>query len=156
MSLRRPIAAAVVAVLMVVACAVGLGLAWQVHAQDRRLDDNRAEVARAAGPLVAQLFSVDAANPTGREQARAAVTDEFAQQYADVLNVEPPAGVTIVWKPVHTGISDVGETHADVVVSAQVTETVPGAQATDATKVVEVELERTGDQWKIARADEVL
>ncbi|WP_020109649.1 hypothetical protein [Nocardia sp. 348MFTsu5.1] len=155
MSLRKPIIAAVVAVLIVVVCSVALGAAWQLHARDQQLSDNRAEVARQAGPLVAQLFS-STADPDDRVQARAAVTDEFAQQYAAVLAGEPPAGVSIVWNPVHTGISAVAEDNADAVVSALVTETVPGAEATTVTKVVDVHLERTGGQWKIARADEVL
>lgn len=154
MSLRRPIAVTVIAVLVAVACAVGLGFAWQRYEDDQQLDRNRAQVARQAGPLVAQLFSTDTAK--GRDQARAAVTPGFAQQYAAVLDAEPPAGVTIEWKPVHTGISGVGENRADVVVSALVTETVPGSAPTTATKVVDVELERSGGQWKIARADEVL
>lgn len=156
MSLRTSIAAAVAAVLLVVACVVGLGVGWQAHTDDERLDNNRAQVARQAGPLVAQLFSSGPAGPTGRDQARAAVTADFAQRYADVLDAEPPAGVTIVWKPVYTGISGVRQNDADAVVSALVTEIVAGAETPAVTKVVDVQLERVGDQWKIARADEVL
>ncbi|HEY9312313.1 hypothetical protein [Williamsia sp.] len=155
MSLRKPIVAAVVAVLVVLICAVALALSWQLHARDQQLADNRDEVARQAGPLVAQLFS-STPDQKDREQARAAVTEEFARQYSAVLDAEPAAGVSIVWNPVHTGISDVSENRAEAVVSAHVTETVPDTEPTTVTKVVDVQLDRTDGHWKIARADEVL
>lgn len=140
--------------IVIVACALALLAAWQVHERDDQLADNRSQVQQQAGPLVAQVFSVESENyAQDRSRARSLVTDEFAQQYSQILDPKamPAPASSVTWTPVHTGISAVTEDHADAVVSATVT-----ANEVTSTRVLDVRLERSDNTWKIARADEVL
>lgn len=138
----------------VLACAIALLASWQVHQRDEQLSANRSQVQQQAGPLVAQVFSIQPEDyEQDRGRARSLVTDEFAQQFSQILDpaVTPAPALSVTWTPVHTGITAVTSDHADAVVSATVT-----AGATRSTKVLDVRFERSGDTWKIARADEVL
>lgn len=141
-------------VVVVVVCALAVLASWQVHQRDDQLATNRSQVQQQAGPLVAKVFSIQPENyEQDRDRARSLVTDEFAQQFAQILDpaVTPAPASTVTWAPVYTGISEITLDHADAVVSATVT-----AGAVTSTKVLDVRLERSGDTWKIARADEVL
>lgn len=145
--------------VIVVVCVIVLTAAWQLHRSDEKLATNRSEVLELAGPAVATLFSVESGDiDAQRQRALAVVTDEFAREYGQFLKstTEPSEPLTVTWEPVHTGISAVASDHVDAVVSAAVTEARPGAESIDYTKVLDVRFERSGDDWKIARADEVL
>lgn len=145
--------------VVVVACVVALIAAWQLHRGDEELASNRSEVSELAGPAVAQLFSVEPGETEPqRRRARAVVTDDFAREYGQLFDgaTAPAQAVTVTWRPVHTAIASVAADHVDTVVSATVTEQRPGAENLDYTKVLDVRFERSGGDWKIARADEVL
>lgn len=145
--------------VVVVACFIALVTSWQLHRGDEELATNRSEVLELAGPAVAQLFSVESGEAEQqRQRVLAVVTDEFAREYGQILDATttPTQPLTVTWRPVHTGISAVAADHVDAVVSAAVTEERPGAEPVDYTKVLDVRFERSGGDWKIARADEVL
>lgn len=149
----------VVNLIVVAACVLAFLAAWHVHQRDEQLATNRSQVQEQAGPLVAQVFSVRAdESDQDRNRARTLVTDEFAQQYAQILDPDADSAPTssLIWTPVHTGISAVTADHADVVVSATVTQDGATAEPSTYTRVLDVRLERSGDEWKLARADEVL
>lgn len=149
----------VVDLIVVAACVLALLAAWQIHQRDDRLATNRAEVEQQAGPLVAQVFSAKVEeSDQDRKRARSLVTDEFAQQYAQILDPDADSAPTssLTWTPVHTGVSAVTADHADAVVSATVTQVGANAEPSTHTRVLDVRLERSGDEWKLARADEVL
>lgn len=144
--------------IVMVACALALPAACQVHQRDDQLATNRTQVQQQAGLLVAQVFSVQSENyEQDRSRARSLVTDEFAQQYSQILDpaVTPAPTSSVTWTPAHTGISAVTADHADAVVSATVTQG-GAAEPVTSTRVLDVGLERSGGAWKIARADEVL
>ncbi|WP_207840374.1 hypothetical protein [Williamsia soli] len=145
--------------VVVVVCAVALMAAWQLHRGDEELATNRSEVLELAGPAVSELFSSDPGETESqRRRALAVVTDEFAREYGQLLDspTAPTQAVTVTWRPVHTSIASVAADHVDTVVSAAVTEERPGAESVAYTKVLDVRFERSGGDWKIARADEVL
>lgn len=159
MTARRMWCSCLVAIAVVIACVIAVAAAWQSHQRDEQLATNRTEVLELAGPAVAQLFSVTPGDAEQQHQrVRAVVTDEFARENGEIFAspTTPASSLTVTWKPVHTGISAVASDDVDAVVSATVTEERPGAGSVGYTKVLDVRFERSGGEWKIARADEVL
>ncbi|GAC67777.1 hypothetical protein GS4_11_00450 [Gordonia soli NBRC 108243] len=144
-----------VAVVVTIVVGVVTAVAVSSARSADRATDNRDSLREQAGPILAQVFSVDRAHwEADRARARSAIAGEFAVRYAAELTRPPAAGIAAVrWTPLVVGITDVDDAEGAVVARAEVvTRPVTGTETRDE-QTVDAGFTLRDGRWLLDRLD---
>ncbi|MET9201232.1 hypothetical protein [Gordonia sp. NPDC003585] len=146
----------VIAVAVLVALGVVVGVLARTHHADDTVEANRDELRAQAGRIVADVFSVDTRTwQSDRDRARGLVGPEFTESYGAQLNRAPTEPVvSVVWRPETVGLVRVGEGDGEVLIRVEVTTRTQAAPDPAPTRqTVLTHFVKHADHWLLDRAD---
>ncbi|WP_168699223.1 hypothetical protein [Gordonia paraffinivorans] len=145
-----------VAIVILAGALTAAGFAWRADRSAAQVEQSRASLHDAAGTVVAEVFSVDAARwRQDRARAREHVTGEFLENYGGQLERPPADGaVSIVWRPEAVAVVDAGAEEGQALIRAAVTvRSAAAAEPATTRRSVLARFVKVGDSWRLAAAD---